>query len=133
MFFPIYTSFKRHTEQGIIAPVSENRISLIPVFRITRTRGTTSSAGCSTSTSRARRGTYFFIRRTQRVSYAPTLAEDERFTWIKYTGAVHLAPEIVEAIVKSRQAPEIKLAVLLNDAPLSWAEQNAKTAMVEMK
>jgi hypothetical protein len=37
-----------------------------------------------------------------------------------------LAPEIVEAIVKGRQAPEVTLAALLDDVPLSWAEQNAK-------
>jgi hypothetical protein len=37
-----------------------------------------------------------------------------------------LAPEIVEAIVKGRQAPEVTLAALLDDVPLSWTEQNAK-------
>ena len=37
-----------------------------------------------------------------------------------------LAPEIVEAIVKGRQAPEITLATLLDKVPLSWAEQNKK-------
>jgi hypothetical protein len=41
-----------------------------------------------------------------------------------------LAPEIVEAIVKGRQAPEVTLAALLDDVPLSWAEQNAKMAAV---
>lgn len=40
-----------------------------------------------------------------------------------------LAPEIVEAIVKGRQAPEITLATLLDKVPLSWAEQNAIIAM----
>jgi hypothetical protein len=39
-----------------------------------------------------------------------------------------LAPEIVEAIVKGRQAPEITLVALLDEVPLSWAEQNAKMA-----
>src|ERR1035437_7727131 len=39
-----------------------------------------------------------------------------------------LAPEIVEAIVKGRQAPEVTLAALLDEVPLSWAEQNAKMA-----
>ena len=41
-----------------------------------------------------------------------------------------LAPEIVEAIVKGRQAPEVTLAALLDDIPLSWAEQNAKMSAV---
>jgi DNA invertase Pin-like site-specific DNA recombinase len=39
-----------------------------------------------------------------------------------------LAPQIVEAIVKGRQAPEMTLAALLDKVPLSWAEQNAKMA-----
>jgi site-specific DNA recombinase len=39
-----------------------------------------------------------------------------------------LAPEIVEAIVKGRQAPEVTLAALLDEVPLSWADQNAKMA-----
>jgi DNA invertase Pin-like site-specific DNA recombinase len=39
-----------------------------------------------------------------------------------------LAPDIVEAIVKGRQAPEMTLATLLDEVPLSWAEQNAKMA-----
>jgi hypothetical protein len=41
-----------------------------------------------------------------------------------------LAPEIVEAIVKGRQAPELTLAILLDEVPFSWAEQNAKIAVV---
>ncbi len=41
-----------------------------------------------------------------------------------------LAPEIVEAIVKGRQAPETTLATLLDDIPLSWAEQSARTSLV---
>jgi hypothetical protein len=40
-----------------------------------------------------------------------------------------LAPEIVEAIVKGRQAPETTLATLLDDIPLSWAEQNNRIAL----
>jgi site-specific DNA recombinase len=39
-----------------------------------------------------------------------------------------LAPDIVEAIFKGRQAPEVTLATLLNGAPLSWAEQTARMA-----
>ena len=37
-----------------------------------------------------------------------------------------LAPQIVAAIVKGRQAPEMTLATLLDEVPLSWAEQNAR-------
>jgi DNA invertase Pin-like site-specific DNA recombinase len=44
-----------------------------------------------------------------------------------------LAPEIVESIVKGRQAPEMTLAALLDEVPLSWAEQNAKIAVSQMK
>lgn len=40
-----------------------------------------------------------------------------------------LAPEIVEAIVKGRQNPELTLATLLDKVPLSWAEQNAIITM----
>ncbi len=40
-----------------------------------------------------------------------------------------LAPEIVEAIVKGRQAPEMTLAVLLDKVPLSWEEQNERLSM----
>jgi hypothetical protein len=39
-----------------------------------------------------------------------------------------LAPDIVEAIFKGRQAPEVTLATLLNGVPLSWAEQTARMA-----
>jgi hypothetical protein len=39
-----------------------------------------------------------------------------------------LAPDIVEAIVKARQAPEVTLATLLDSVPLSWTEQTAKMA-----
>jgi hypothetical protein len=41
-----------------------------------------------------------------------------------------LAPEIVEAIVKGRQAPEMTLATLLDEVPLSWAKQNARIALI---
>jgi hypothetical protein len=41
-----------------------------------------------------------------------------------------LAPEIVEAIVNGRQAPEVTLAALLDDVPLSWAEQSARAALI---
>jgi hypothetical protein len=41
-----------------------------------------------------------------------------------------LAPDIVETIIKGRQAPEVTLAALLDEVPLSWAEQNAKIAVV---
>jgi DNA invertase Pin-like site-specific DNA recombinase len=37
-----------------------------------------------------------------------------------------LAPQIVEAIVKGRQAPEMSLVTLLDDVPLSWTEQTAR-------
>jgi hypothetical protein len=39
-----------------------------------------------------------------------------------------LAPEIVEDIIKGRQAPETTLVALLDKVPLSWKEQNAKVA-----
>ncbi len=39
-----------------------------------------------------------------------------------------LAPEIVEAIVEGRQGPGANLAALVDDIPLSWAEQSAKFA-----
>ena len=39
-----------------------------------------------------------------------------------------LAPEIVETIVKGNQGPEMNLAALVHDIPLSWAEQRAKFA-----
>jgi hypothetical protein len=41
-----------------------------------------------------------------------------------------LAPEIVDAIVRGQQAPAVTLAALLDDIPLSWAEQNARVAAV---
>jgi site-specific DNA recombinase len=41
-----------------------------------------------------------------------------------------LAPRIIEDIVKGRQAPEVTLAALLEDVPLSWAEQNTKVDTV---
>ncbi len=41
-----------------------------------------------------------------------------------------LAPEIVEAIVTGRQAPEMCLVTLLDQVPLSWAEQNARLNLV---
>ncbi len=41
-----------------------------------------------------------------------------------------LAPEIVEDIIKGRQAPEMTLVTLLDKVPLSWAEQNARIADV---
>jgi len=44
-----------------------------------------------------------------------------------------LAPENVEAIVKGRQTPEITFAVLLDEVPLSWTEQNARLSMVDEK
>jgi hypothetical protein len=44
-----------------------------------------------------------------------------------------LAPEIVEAIVKGRQAPELTLLSLLDDVPHSWAEQNTKLAVAYEK
>jgi site-specific DNA recombinase len=43
-----------------------------------------------------------------------------------------LAPGIVETIVKGRHAPEMTLAALLDDVPLSWAEQNAKLVAVDV-
>jgi hypothetical protein len=44
-----------------------------------------------------------------------------------------LAPEIVEAIVKGRQAPEVTLMTLLDKVPLSWAEQSEKLAVAYEK
>jgi DNA invertase Pin-like site-specific DNA recombinase len=41
-----------------------------------------------------------------------------------------LAPEIVEAIVKGSQGPTITLAVLLDEVPLSWADQAAKCSAI---
>jgi len=41
-----------------------------------------------------------------------------------------LAPEIVEDIIKGRQAPEMTLVTLLGKVPLSWAEQNARIGLV---
>ena len=41
-----------------------------------------------------------------------------------------LAPEIVEDIIKGRQAPEMTLVTLLDKVPLSWAEQNARIGLV---
>jgi hypothetical protein len=41
-----------------------------------------------------------------------------------------LAPEIVEAIVKGSQGPAITLAVLLDEVPLSWADQAAKCSAI---
>jgi hypothetical protein len=51
---------------------------------------------------------------------------------VRYVGLIlpcaFLAPEIVEAIVKGNQGPAMNLAALVDDVPLSWAEQNAKFA-----
>ncbi|MGO9324898.1 MAG: hypothetical protein ACLP07_10090 [Terracidiphilus sp.] len=47
---------------------------------------------------------------------------NERFV-CRIINSAFRAPEIVKAIVKGRQAPEMTLAALLDDAPLSWAEQ----------
>jgi Resolvase, N terminal domain len=44
----------------------------------------------------------------------------------KIIPAAFLSPEIVEAIVKGRQAPEMTLLTLLNKIPLSWIEQKRK-------
>lgn len=44
-----------------------------------------------------------------------------------------LAPEIVEAIVKGRQAPDLTLLSLLDDVPHSWAEQNTKLTVAYEK
>ena len=52
---------------------------------------------------------------------------NERYV-CKVIQCAFLAPEIVETIVKGRQAPEMTLVALLDDVPLSWAEQNAKMA-----
>jgi hypothetical protein len=41
-----------------------------------------------------------------------------------------LAPEIVEAIVQGRQAPQLTLTSLIDEVPLSWAKQNARIAAV---
>jgi hypothetical protein len=41
-----------------------------------------------------------------------------------------LAPEIVEAIVKGSQGPTITLAFLLDEVPLSWADQAAKCSAI---
>jgi hypothetical protein len=41
-----------------------------------------------------------------------------------------LAPQIVEAIVEGRQAPQLTLTSLIDEVPLSWAEQNARIAAV---
>jgi site-specific DNA recombinase len=40
-----------------------------------------------------------------------------------------LAPEIVEVIVKGRQAPEMTLATLLDEIPHSWSDQHSKIAL----
>lgn len=42
--------------------------------------------------------------------------------------AAFLAPDIVEAIVKGQQAPEMTLLTLLDEVPLGWAKQNARLA-----
>ena len=42
-----------------------------------------------------------------------------------------LAPEIVEDVINGRQAREMTLITLLDKVPLSWAEQNAKMAVVD--
>jgi len=43
--------------------------------------------------------------------------------------AAFLAPEIVEAIIRGRQAPEMTLQTLLDEIPLSWIEQNERIAL----
>ena len=44
--------------------------------------------------------------------------------WIIHSA--FLAPDIVEAIIKGRQEPEVSLASFLENVPLGWTEQFAK-------
>jgi len=46
----------------------------------------------------------------------------------KIIQSAFLAPQIVESILDGSQAPTISLATLLDEVPLSWADQAAKYA-----
>jgi hypothetical protein len=63
----------------------------------------------------------------QRAIAAATGLNERYVSWI--IQSAFLAPEIVEAIVKGRQDPELTLAALLDDVPLSRVEQNARIVL----